>query len=151
MRRGGRHKNSNGFLLTHGSTIFSRWAFLVKPHPVLRRRYSRWMFLAVRPLPLFSFLSLFSPRLFPTWLAPLPRISSPPQYVWPLLCSCTGACIGEPLSWSRYDRGLNTNYVSVRLFCGFARYRSYRNALLYSARIPSLPYYTSCISDIIPT
>lgn len=48
------------------------------------------------------------------------------------------ACIGKPLSWPRYDRGLNTNYVPVRLFCGFARYRSYRNALLYSARIPSL-------------
>lgn len=104
----------------------------------------------LRPLPLFSFLSLFSPRLFPTWLAPLPRVSSLRQYVWPLLHSCTRACIGKPLSWSRYDRGLNTNYAPVRLFCGFARYRSYRKALLYCARISSLPYYISCIFGIIP-
>lgn len=57
--------------------------------------------------------------------------------------------IGEPLSSFRYDRGLNTNYIPVRLFCGFACYRSYRNALLYSARIPSLLYHTSYISNII--
>lgn len=67
------------------------------------------------------------------------QISSLPQCVWSLLCSCTRACIGEPLSWSRYDRGLNTNYVSVRLFCGFAHYRSYRNALLY--RAPGFPRF----------
>lgn len=84
-------------------------------------------------------------------LASPPRISSLLQYVWPLLCSCTRVCIGEPLTSSRYDRGLNTNYIPVRLFCGFARYRSPRNALLYSARIPSLPYYISCISDITLT
>lgn len=59
------------------------------------------------------------------------------------------ACIGKPLSWPRYDRGFNTNYVSVRLFCGFARYRSYRIALLYSARIPSL--FTSPILPTYPT
>lgn len=134
----GRHKNRNGFLLTHGSTIFSRCAFLVKPHPVLRRRYSRWMFLIVRLL--FSFLSLFSPRLFPTWLAPLCCRS-------PLFLSVFGHYYAVARARasvnhyrrSRYDRGLNTNYVSVRLFCGFAHYRSYRNALLY--RAPGFPRF----------
>lgn len=68
-----RRKNCNGFLLTHGSAIHFRCAFLVKPHPVLRRRYS--MFLAARPPPTpfvpFAFLiavisnlsSLSSPRI----------------------------------------------------------------------------------------
>lgn len=106
-----------------------------------------------RPLPLFSFLSLFSPRLFPICGSFLCRGS--PLFLSMFghyLCSCTRACIGEPLSWSRYDRSLNTNYP-VRLFCGFARYRSHHDTLSCIARqnSPASLLYrdTSCISGIL--
>lgn len=83
--------------------------------------YSRWMFLVVRSLPLFSFLSLFSPRLFPTWLASLPRISSLLQYVWPLLCSCTHA-----FASANHYRCSDTTGVSIPITYPFVYFAALR-------------------------
>lgn len=143
--RVGKHKNRNGFLLTHGSTIFSRCAFLVKPHPVLRRRYSRWMFLMRL---LFSFLSLFSPRLFPTWLTPLPRVYSLPRCVWSLLCSCARAS-------ANHYRGPDTTGVSIPITYPFVYFAALRITDLTvmpfcTERQDSLAsYYTSCTSPAL--
>lgn len=146
----GRHKNRNGFLLTHGSTIFSRCAFLVKPHPVLRRRYSRWMFLIVRLL--FSFLSLFSPRLFPTWLAPLCCRS-------PLFLSVFGHyyAVARARASVNHYRGPDTTGVSIPITYPFVYFAALRITdltvmLFCTERQDSLAsYYTSCISGIILT
>lgn len=149
-----RRKNRNGFLLTHGSAILFRCAFLVKPHPVLRRRYSRWMFLAARPPPTpfvpFAFLIavISNPartRRRGSLLPPLP----PPSCVFGH--GYAVACVGEPPSGrpARYDGPPIP--ITTWPYVYFAALRVTDLTVMPLCTAPGfpLPDYTSCAIGII--